>query len=371
MKNGTFLKSKLRSQPITLKGETLLEKYRIKNFIAEGSIATVWSAENIEANNSKVAVKHISFADASVELLKRTCREIKLLKFLSDYDQIITLYDVVGYMDSDNNNIVEVFLVLEYMQEDLSYYIKHSPVLSLDTVKKITAQILTGLYIIHKQDIIHRDIKPQNILLTMKPEIQAKLGDFGTGRFVTSASKFNVSALLEVSTIYYCAPEGLLNPNSYGTSVDIWALGCIVYEMITQKALLTIQNFEIKNFEMGLLKKMISICGKPKPNELENLPDSELKTFVLNFPETDSPPLLEQFLNTIDDQQLTSMINGLLSFGTKKRLTSESSFQEPFISQPLPIHLLSKKKDEIFKEPLDTPEELWTDYLLEEINIFI
>jgi len=253
--NITFLKSKLRSyQPIILKGKTLLEKYKIKNFIAEGSNATVWSAENVLENNTKVAIKHISFADATAELLKRTCREIKLLKFLSDYDQIITLYDVVGYMDSDNNNIVEVFLVLEYMQEDLSNFIEHSPVLSLDTVKKITAQILTGLYIIHKQDIIHRDIKPQNILLTMKPEIQAKLGDFGTGRFVTSASKFNVSALLEVSTIYYCAPEGLLNPNSYGTSVDIWALGCIVYEMITQKALLTIQNFEM-NFDMCLLKK--------------------------------------------------------------------------------------------------------------------
>jgi len=193
--------------------------------------------------------------------------------------------------------------------------------------------------------MIHRDIKPQNILLTMKPDLQAKLGDFGTGRFVTSTKKFNVSSLLEVSTIYYCAPEGLLNPNSYGTSVDIWALGCIVYEMITQKALLTIHCLDMKNFETSLLKKMINICGKPKANELEDLPDSPLKNYVLDFsPESDSPSLLEQFLNTVNNQQLTSMMNGLLSFDAKKRLTAETAFQEPFISQPPPVHLLSKKK---------------------------
>jgi len=153
--------------------------------------------------------------------------------------------------------------------------------------------------------------------------------------------------------------------------VDIWALGCIVYEMITQKALLSIHSIELKNFENGILKKMINICGKPKPNEVENQPDTNLKKFVLAYPESDSPSLLEQFLNTINNQHLTSLMMGLLSFDVKKRLTAETAFQEPFISQPPPIHLLSKKKEEIFKEPLDTPDDLWTDYLHAEINHFL
>jgi len=116
---------------------------------------------------------------------------------------------------------------------------------------------------------------------------------------------------------------------------------------------------------------MINICGKPKPNEVENQPDTNLKKYVLAYPESDSPSLLEQFLNTINNQHLTSLMMGLLSFDVKKRLTAETAFQEPFISQPPPIHLLSKKKDESFKEPLDTPDDLWTDYLHAEINHFL
>jgi len=354
--------------PTVMKGATLIEKYKVLNFIAEGSNATVWCAQKLN-ENTKVAIKHITFYDSGSELMKRTCREIKLLKFLSDYDQVINLSEVIAVMDS-SNTIVEVFLVLELMEVDLAFYIKNNQALSLDVVRNITSQILTGLYIIHKQDIIHRDIKPQNILLTLKPQLQVKLGDFGTGRFVTSGKKFNISSLLEVSTIYYCAPEGLLNPNSYGTSVDIWALGCIVYELLTKKPLVSIQNLEIiKNFEWGLLKKMIFICGKPK--ELDGIPDSKIKTLVLNHPELETPSVLENFLTTLNNPQVSSLLNGLLSFDVKKRLNAESAFKEPFISESPPSQLLSKTKDMTFKEPLNNPDAHWTKYLTEEISQYI
>jgi len=241
-------------------------------------------------------VKHISFLDAGNELLKRTCREIILLKFLADYnDQVVSLKDILGLMDPTGRCITEVLLILELMEQDLAFYIKKSGPLPIETLKTITIQILNGLYIIHKRGIIHRDIKPQNILLTTKPEIRVKLGDFGTGRFVASNSKkFNVSHLLAVSTFYYCAPEGLLNPTSYGNSVDIWALGCIVYEMLTKKPLLIVNSLEVKDPETGILKKMIEICGKPKDHEIEDASDTRLKSYVLQLPESDTLPLLEQ-----------------------------------------------------------------------------
>jgi len=201
------------------------------------------------------------------------------------------------------------------------------------------------------------------------------LGDFGTGRFVASSTKkFNVSSLLEVSTIYYCAPEGLLNPNSYGNTVDIWALGCIVYEMLTKAALLSIHTIDIiKNFEMSLLKKMIVICGKSQPEDLECVPDSPLKTFVLNHPELESPPALEQYLKTVNDDQVSSFMKGLLSFNPRKRLSAESAFKEPFISQTVPSHLLPKSKQCSFQEPLESSSESgeWTVHLLKEIKYFL
>jgi len=120
---------------------------------------------------------------------------------------------------------------------------------------------------------------------------------------------------------------------------------------------------------MGLLKKMINICGKPK--DPESISDSKLKSFILTLSESESPPLLEQYLNNLNNQQLTSFMNGLLSLDVKKRLTAETAFNDPFISEKPPTHLLSTKKDLTFKEPLEHLDGQWSNYLHQEINHFI
>jgi len=114
---------------------------------------------------------------------------------------------------------------------------------------------------------------------------------------------------------------------------------------------------------------MIAICGKPK--ELDCIPDSKIKTLVLNHPEPETPPILEHFLTTLNNPQVSSLMNGLLSFDVKKRLTAESAFKEPFISESPPSQLLCKTKDMTFKEPLNNPEAHWTKYLTEEISQYI
>ena len=117
-------------------------------------------------------------------------------------------------------------LVFEYMETDLYELMKkRSPSrLSEDEIKDITYQILLGLFHMHKYGFFHRDMKPENLLLTGK---KVKIADFGLAREIRSIPPFTEY----VSTRYYRAPECILRSQNYNSPVDIWAVGCIMAEM--------------------------------------------------------------------------------------------------------------------------------------------
>jgi len=112
---------------------------------------------------------------------------------------------------------------------------------------------------------------------------------------------------------------------------------------------------------------MIEICGKPKEHEIEDASDTRLKSYVLQFPESDTLPILEQQKNLYNEQAMV-FIKALLSFDPKKRLTAETAFLDPFILQSPPVNVLHNSFVDSF-EPLNDSQ--WTDHLRREILTYL
>ena len=159
-------------------------------------------------------------------------REISLMKELK-HENIVALYDVIH---TEN----KLMLVFEYMDRDLKKYMdgftgnSGGPRGALDTatIKSFMWQLLRGIAFCHENRVLHRDLKPQNLLINSQGQL--KLGDFGLARaFGIPVNTFSN----EVVTLWYRAPDVLLGSRTYNTSIDIWSAGCIMAEMFTGRPL--------------------------------------------------------------------------------------------------------------------------------------
>ena len=193
--------------------------------MGEGTYATVYKGRN-RATGALVALKEISL-DSEEGTPSTAIREISLMKEL-DHENIVTLYDVIH---TEN----KLTLVFEYMDKDLKKYMEvhgQQSALDLKVVKSFMFQLLKGIMFCHDNRVLHRDLKPQNLLINNKGEL--KLGDFGLAR--AFGIPFNTFSN-EVVTLWYRAPDVLLGSRAYTTSIDIWSAGCIFAEMCTGKPL--------------------------------------------------------------------------------------------------------------------------------------
>jgi len=154
-----------------------------------------------------------------------TLREIKILQEIK-HENIIALTDVF-YIKSTT------FMAMELMKTDLwNLMIVPEVKLRIDHIKCIMLQIFNGLKVLHKHWIIHRDLTPQNLLISEDGVL--KYSDFGLSRFFAANDK---PMTQNVVTLHYRAPEILFGANYYGPQVDIWAAGCILGGLILKNVL--------------------------------------------------------------------------------------------------------------------------------------
>uniref|UniRef100_A0A8C5EJB5 Cyclin-dependent kinase 14 n=1 Tax=Gouania willdenowi TaxID=441366 RepID=A0A8C5EJB5_GOUWI len=147
-------------------------------------------------------------------------REASLLKGLK-HANIVLLHDIIHTKET-------LTLVFEYVHTDLCQYMDKHPVgLHPDNVKLFLFQMLRGLSYIHRRYILHRDLKPQNLLISDTGEL--KLADFGLARAKSVPSHTYSN---EVVTLWYRPPDVLLGSTDYSTCLDMWGVGCIFVEMI-------------------------------------------------------------------------------------------------------------------------------------------
>ncbi|XP_078083280.1 serine/threonine-protein kinase ULK1 isoform X1 [Mustelus asterias] len=205
-------------------------EYSKKDLIGHGAFAVVFKGRYIEKHDLQVAIKCIQKKNLakSQTLLGK---EIKILKELK-HDNIVALYDFQEMANS-------VYLVMEYCNGgDLADYLHSKGTLSEDTIRLFLQQIAGAMKMLHSKGVIHRDLKPQNILLSCTGgrksnpnNIRIKIADFGFARYLQT----NMLAATLCGSPMYMAPEVIMSQH-YDAKADLWSIGTIIYQCLTGKA---------------------------------------------------------------------------------------------------------------------------------------
>ncbi|CAM6094134.1 unnamed protein product [Calypogeia fissa] len=203
-----------------------MEQYEKVEKIGEGTYGVVYKARD-RVTNETIALKKIRLEQEDEGVPSTAIREISLLKEMQ-HGNIVRLQDVV-------HSEKRLYLVFEYLDLDLKKHMDSSPDLAKDSrlIKTYLYQILRGIAYCHSHRVLHRDLKPQNLLIDRRTNA-LKLADFGLARaFGIPVRTFTH----EVVTLWYRAPEILLGSRHYSTPVDVWSVGCIFAEMVNQRPL--------------------------------------------------------------------------------------------------------------------------------------
>lgn len=285
--------------------ETRLEK------LGEGTYATVYKGRN-RTTNQLVALKEINL-DSEEGTPSTAIREISLMKELK-HANIVTLYDVIHTENKLN-------LVFEYMDKDLKKFMDTQGVkgaLEAKQVKSFMYQLLKGILFCHDNRVLHRDLKPQNLLINNRGQL--KLGDFGLARaFGIPVNTFSN----EVVTLWYRAPDVLLGSRTYSTSIDIWSAGCILAEMFTGRPLFPGTSNDDQ------LQRIFKLMGTPNEHTWPNI--SALPNYRANF-QVYAPQDLRAIIPQIDSVAL-DLLMSLLQMVPENRISARQALQHPWFAE--------------------------------------
>ena len=227
------------------------------------------------------------------------------------HENIVSLYDVIH---TEN----KLMLVFEYMDKDLKKFMdSRNTGGSLDfvTIKSFMHQLLQGIAFCHENRVLHRDLKPQNLLINNK--LQLKLADFGLARaFGIPVNTFSN----EVVTLWYRAPDVLLGSRTYNTSIDIWSAGCIMAEMYTGRPLFPGTTNEDQ------LQKIFRLMGTPSERSWPGISQfPEYKPNTHNYFTQDLRHILPQV-----DQVGLDLLQRMLQLRPEMRISAIDALQHPW-----------------------------------------
>jgi len=234
--------------------------------LGEGTYGIVYKARHV-LTGEVCALKQIRLDQEEEGVPSTAIREVALLKDLhrqAGHPNIVKLLDVRCTPGS-------LYLVFEFVDMDLRQYLKKFGIFWGRGLQRVLAQLLEAITALHSNRVLHRDLKPQNILINKQQQI--KVADFGLAR------AFNVPIkpfTHEVITLWYRAPEILLGMDRYSTPVDVWSVGCIFSEMATGHALFPGDS------EIDTLFRIFQVLGTPTLEEWPGLKD--LSDFKATFP---------------------------------------------------------------------------------------
>ena len=236
-------------------------KYDIVQKLGKGAYGIVWRAQD-KRTKEVVALKKIFDAFQNATDAQRTFREIMFLQEMADHEHIIKLTNV---LKADNDR--DIYLVFEYMETDLHAAIRAN---ILQDIHKqyILWQSLKALKYMHSAELLHRDMKPSNLLLNS--DCLMKVADFGLARSLKKEryeqNERDIPALTDyVATRWYRAPEILLGSGYYTFGVDMWAVGCILGEMLLGKPIFPGSS------TMNQLEKIADLVGCPPKERLQGI----------------------------------------------------------------------------------------------------
>ncbi|XP_035893319.1 cyclin-dependent kinase 11B [Anopheles stephensi] len=305
-----------------IQGCRSVEEFLCLNRIEEGTYGVVYRAKD-KRTEEIVALKRLKMEKEKEGFPITSLREINTL-LKGQHPNIVTVREIVV-----GSNMDKIFIVMDYVEHDLKSLMetmKHKKQVFLPgEVKCLTQQLLRAVAHLHDNWILHRDLKTSNLLLSHKGIL--KVGDFGLAREYGSPLKPYTSIVV---TLWYRAPELLLCCKEYSTPIDIWSVGCIFAEFLSMAAL-----FPGKT-EIDQLNRIFKDLGTPNEKiwpGYNELPAVQKMTFT-EYPVSN----LRKKFSHLTSELGISLLQGLLTFDPKQRLTAEVALQHNYFKElPLPI----------------------------------
>lgn len=303
------------------------KRYEKIKYIGEGQFATVYKARDSETNRL-VAIKKIkigNYQEAQDGVNRTALREIKLLRELY-HENVIALLDVYGKDSS-------ISLVFEIMETDLEQILHDRKIwLSFAHIKSYILMTLKGVEFLHKNFILHRDLKPNNLLLDKNNIL--KIADFGLARTFGSPSRIYTH---QVVTRWYRAPELLYGSKMYGTGIDMWAMGCIMAELFKREPLFPGDS------DLDTLDKIVTLLGSPTEENWRGV--TQLPDFVEFNEVSEGQPFSEKF--SALDQDALDILESMLRLDPNERCTATQALKMPYFATepyPTPPEMLPRLK---------------------------
>ena len=229
-----------------------MNKFRLISRKGEGTFSEVLEAQHTQSHK-RFALKMLKKFYKSIQEVNEL-KEVKALRGLSDHPNIVKLYDVI--LDRVSGRVA---LVLELMEVNLYEAIRNRRYLfPEERVLRWVYQILLALDFMHSRGVFHRDIKPENILLLGDC---VKLADLGSAKSCRAKPPFTEY----ISTRWYRAPECLLTDGHYSSKMDIWAVGCVMFEVLGLAPLFPGDN------EIDQVNRIHQVLGCPSQDELREI----------------------------------------------------------------------------------------------------
>eukprot|EP00743_Colponemidia_sp_Colp-15_P002709 GILK01002934.1.p1 GENE.GILK01002934.1~~GILK01002934.1.p1 ORF type:complete len:309 (-),score=24.53 GILK01002934.1:191-1117(-) len=289
-----------------------MDKYHKMEKIGGGTYGVVYKARDLTTNEI-IALKKIKLEAEDEGVPSTAIREISLLKELN-HPNIVQLRDVV-HCDS------KLYLVFEYLDHDLKKYMDSlgpaSTAIPPHLVKSYMYQLLTGICYCHCHRVLHRDLKPQNLLIDRSGGI--KLADFGLAR------AFGVPVRTythEVVTLWYRSPEILLGCKSYSTPVDVWSIGCIFAEMSNGHPLFPGDS------EIDEIFRIFRTLGTPNETVWPGV--SSLPDYKPSFPCWSAMPIAKIAPNLCPAGQ--DLLQQMLQYEPGRRISAKAALSHPYFA---------------------------------------
>ncbi|CAB3376051.1 Hypothetical predicted protein [Cloeon dipterum] len=325
-------------------------KYEKIEKIGESSFGEIFKARDKKDVTKVVTLKRVLSGKEKVEGFPITAlRELQILQSVK-HDNIINFIEVCCSKPHPTTFAISTYLVFEFCEHDLSGLLSNPNVkFTLGEIKKVMQQLLDGLHYLHSNKIVHRDMKTSNILVTKSGRI--KLSGFSLSRAISVSDPEKPNSYTNrVVTLWYRPPELLLGERNYGSSVDMWGVGCIMAEMWTRSPIMQ------GNSEINQLTLISKLCGSittdvwPDVDKLELFGNFEL-------PQNQERKIPERLKDYVKDPYARDLLDKLLMLDPKKRADSDTALNHDlFWNDPLPTDLtknLAKYTQSMFeyKEP--------------------
>ncbi|KAJ1898902.1 Cyclin-dependent kinase catalytic subunit [Kickxella alabastrina] len=292
-------------------GEPFKEpRYAKLDKVGEGTYGVVYKARDLKEGGI-VAMKKIRLEGDDEGVPSTAIREISLLKELQ-HDNIVRLLDIV-YDD------YKLYLVFEFLDLDLKKYMDSvGPAgLSPVQVKSYMHQLVKGIAFCHTHRTLHRDLKPQNLLIDQNGML--KIADFGLGRAIGVPLRVYTH---EVVTLWYRAPEILMGSRQYSLAMDMWSIGCIFAEMVRRRPLFPGDS------EIDEIFKIFRILGTPTDKVWPGV--SMLPDYKPSFPKWQAKDLAE-LLPGLDADGI-NLLKRMLIYDPTRRISAKQALAHPYFN---------------------------------------